>query len=451
MWHRTIPVAALALLTLSGARGVAADEKRPLPDQLFRFRDIKAGTKRFVQENTPKETQDNQAAIKSVAEWHVAELFAAATKSAGSSEDKPIYKAVENFSKDVFDPSLYSSKMTSGQQDLIQIFGKETIAALQPVLTLKPPYNAEKVLLMINAARYVAALGKSGYEDLADTAIAMIENPAIHDAVKLYYLQALKNLFATPNQDAPEKSVFKNAAREQKAIKTLINFITRKPAISADTPQDEIDGYRFVRREAIRALGNVRYSVVRSQGEVLSVPGLILLRVANMDRSLAPTPSISERVEALVGYLQLAPDKEVNMDFTAGFVGTALRDLAVEYKTAKPLPPKGTAAADLPKEPLPERDTIAWKYAATRLSVAIKSWKDRWQNDLPPPRPADQARLVNRIADLADSSFLTLAHDGKRESVDPEPIKNWLINEKFPNSLMLTDDKNTFIARPEGP
>jgi hypothetical protein len=73
MWHRTIPVAALALLTLAGARGVAADEKRPSPDQIFRFRDIKAGTKRFVQENTPKETQDNQAAIKSVADWHVAE------------------------------------------------------------------------------------------------------------------------------------------------------------------------------------------------------------------------------------------------------------------------------------------------------------------------------------------------------------------------------------------
>lgn len=451
MWHRTIPVAALALLTLAGARGFAADVQRPDLDQLTRFRDIKSGTKRFVQESTPAETQKNQGAIKRVAEYHVAELFASAGKSAGSSDDKPIHKMVHDFSLDVFDPSVYAGKITSGQQELIQIFGKETMAALKPVLTLKPPYNAEKTLLMINSARYVAALAKSGYEDLADTAVEMIDNPAINDAVKLYYLQALKNLFAVPNQERPDKSVITKPERERKAIKTLIDYITRKPTISPNAPQDEVDGYRFVRREAIRALGNVRYSVVRVEGKVEMIPGLILLRVANMDKSIVPSPSLSERIEALVGYLQLAPDKEVNMDFTSWFVATVLHDLAVEYGSAKPLPPKGTAVADLPKEPLPERDGIAWKLAATRLGVALKAWKDHWENDLPPPRPADQARLVSRVVDIAESQYLKQAREGKRDQVNAEAFTEFRRNEKFPNAVMLTDDKNSFIARPEGP
>lgn len=452
MWHRTLAAASLALLIQAGASRAADDVKVPTFDQQTRFRDIKSGTKRFVQENTPADTEKNQLAIKSMAQFHVARLMSSAAKSAGSSDTMPIYKMVENFSKDVLDTSINTGALSTGQQELIQIFGKEVLTALKPVLTMKEPYNAEKTLLMINAARYVAALGKSGYEDLADTAIAMIENPAIHDAVKLYYLEALKNLFAARNPEQPEKSVFKNPQREHKAIKTLIDFINRKPTFSAGAPQDEIDGFRYVRREAIRALGNVRLPVVRVLGKVETMPALVLLRVANMDKSITPAPSLSERIEALVGYLQLAPDRQINQDFTAGFVGTVLRDLALEYKSAKPLPnTKGVAPEDLPKEPLPERDAIPWKLTATRLSVAMKTWKDNWENNLPPPRPADQKALVSRIADLGESKFFKPANETKRDQVDVEAMISWLQTSKFPNVLLLTDEKSSFIARPEAP
>jgi hypothetical protein len=450
MWHRVIAVAAVALLTVAGMQRAAAQDKRPDLDELYRFREIKGG-KRAVQESPAAEMDKNKAAIRKVAQWHASRLMSAANKSLGSSDELPISTAVREFTADVLEPNLYTARMTLGQQDMIQIFGKDVMTALTPILDFKPPYGADKTLLMINAGRCIAALAKSGYEPLADNAVAIIDNPAVSDAIKLYYLHALKNLFAVPNPDRPEKSVFTDPQRELKAINSLIGFLTRKPTISPSAPQDEIDGYRYVRREALRALGMVRYPIVRVQGNVQTIPAIVLLRFANSDKSIVPPPSVSERAEGLIGYLQLAPDKEQNMDFSAGFVALAVRDLAVDYKAAKPPPPKGIDPKDLPKEPLAERDYMAWKLTATRISAGLKSWKDNWDNNLPPPRPADQARLVTGAFDQCETAVLKYINDGKRTEVAPDLLNQWLQNEKFPNNLMFSDDKSTFITRPEGP
>jgi hypothetical protein len=181
------------------------------------------------------------------------------------------------------------------------------------------------------------------------------------------------------------------------------------------------------------------------------MPALVLLRVANMDQSIVPAPSLSERAEALIGYLNLDPDKSINMDFTAEFVGKALKDLAAEYTSAKALPARNTPATELPKEPLPERDNIPWKYVGRRLSVNLANWRDRWTNELPLPRPADQAQLVARIADTGESKFCKLAIEGKRAEVDVDAISRWLNNNKFPNVTLISEDKESYIARPEGP
>ncbi len=90
---------------------------------------------------------------------------------------------------------------------------------------------------------------------------------------------------------------------------------------------------------------------------------------------------------------------------------------------------------------------MPWKRIGLRISVALKSWKDNWQNNLPPPRPVDQPRLVDAAADKCESAVLKYMVDNKRSEADTDPINAWLRTEKFANNLMFSDDKNTFIER----
>jgi hypothetical protein len=439
-------IAVLSLPALAGIQQAAAQDKQPDLDDFARFREIKGGT-RALQDASGAETDKNKAAIRKVARWRVARLRDAARTSLGSSDTLSISTAVRDFSGEVLEPGLYSVRVKPGQVDFIQVFGKEALEALKPIFSLKEPYTADKTLEMVNAGRCLAALAKSGYEPVGEAAIAIIDNPAIGDAIKLYYLQALKHLFAASNLEAPEKSVFTDRQREAKVIKSLIAFVTRKPTISPNAPQDEIDGYRYVRREAVRALGMVRHPIVRIEGKIEAVPAVVLLRFAAADKSIQPPPSLSERAEGLVGYLQLNPDKEQNMDLAAGYAAQTILELGVEYKAAKPLPPRGTDPKELPKEPFGERDYLPWKLIGTRISVGLKSWKENWENNLAPPRPPDQVRLVTAAVDKCESALLKFMADGKRDQADTDSIKEWLRVEKFPNNLLFSEDKSTFIER----
>ncbi len=444
-------VAALALLTVAGQQWASAQVQRPGFEAQTRFRDIKSASKKFVTDSSADETEKNQKAIKEMAKYHVSSLFASATKSAGSSEELPMSKVMHELGVDVLDRTSRNDKLTAGQQDLIKIFGAEVMADLKPGLMVKPPYSADKIVLMIDAARFVSIVAKSGYEEVADTAADMINNPEISDAVKLYYFKALKNLFAVRNQDFPEKSVITKAERDAQGDQGPGRFHRPQAQDRGQHPAGR------ARRDSLRSprgnscLGHVRHPIVRVEGKIECLPALVLLRVANMDRSIVPSPSLSERTEALIGYLNLDPDKSINMDFAAGFVGTVLKDLASEYQRARALPAKNTPVSELPKEPLPERDQMPWKYVGRRLSVNLAAWRDRWTNELPLPRPADQAQLVSRIADIGETKFLKQAIDGKRAEVDVMALRDWLDNNKFPNVLLISEDKESYIARPEGP
>src|SRR5207247_5253087 len=120
-------------------------------------------------------------------------------------------------------------------------------------------------LVRINAARILSFVGRSGYEDAADLAVEIIENPKESDAVRLYALQTLRLLFAVNNPEDKKASWVTKPERELKAIEALIAYIARKPPLTADASAEEVEGLRYVRREAIRALGNVRKPIIRKE------------------------------------------------------------------------------------------------------------------------------------------------------------------------------------------
>ena len=119
----------------------------------------------------------------------------------------------------------------------------------------KPKFE---LLVTVNAARMLSEVARSGYEGCVDVAVEIITNPKENDAVRLYAFRALKNVFSAYNADDPSKSVVTTPAKERAAIEALIAYISQKPSLRADVPADEVDAYRYVRREAVRALGAVR-------------------------------------------------------------------------------------------------------------------------------------------------------------------------------------------------
>src|SRR5207244_2225212 len=99
----------------------------------------------------------------------------------------------------------------------------------------------------------------------------------------------------------PAKTVFQNNNRgelsplERRAIQALINYIERKVEVTETMDPREIDALRFIRREAVRALGNVRVQTVKGLGKVESRPAFVLLKVArNEIPSLWPPPPVRD-------------------------------------------------------------------------------------------------------------------------------------------------------------
>jgi hypothetical protein len=449
--HWLAAAASVALLTITG-RGAAQESKYNLSlQENVRWDALRQGKKQV----SDGEKAQNEAVIRRVAQIQVNKMLQAAEQGFGSSESNSISEAVRHAGEIFIDPLNLARPLSLSEFELNNIFAHEVDTQLMKLLgTPEKPSGAE-ILIKINAARMMSIVARAGYEGIAEDIITVLNDPKQSDAVKLYMLQALRHLFAVPHREKGANfSVFSKPEAEAKAIQTLIDFITRKPALSADAPKQEVDAYRYLRREAVRALGLVRKPIVKIDDKIVSVPALWLLRVANGDKNLVPAPSLSERVEGLVGYLQLSPDRDLNMDFAAGFVAAAVVDIARDYKDRKPLA-KPAAGAAVPAGPAAEeRDWLPWKLTANRMSLGLITWRKNWDEALPAAaKPDDVKRIVNGVVDGAESDFLKVVlSSGPNESVtaDNGSLKKLLETPgAFKNNLLLSNDKNSFVTRPD--
>jgi hypothetical protein len=454
MTVRPWPRAAAALAVLAGFAAAAAAQNRLNlnPDESNRWSELRNGAKPRVREDNKDEAKKNEDAIRRKAQVEVARLLDYAATADGSSEKKAISDVVRGLNDLIVDPTKFSAqnKMTEGQRDIIKIFGAEMIAQLKPLIGTAEKPSTQNAIVKINATRMLSIVGKSGYEPVAVYAAEIINDPNQRDEVKVYALQALQHLFAVPHPELDNKSVFgNNTQAEEGPIKALIAFITRKPTYGPDASEEEVNAYRYLRREAIIALGKVRHAIFRDRqtAEIRALPGLVLLRVANSDVSLNPAPSLSERIEALAGYLNMQGDKEQNMDFAAGYIATALRDLVVEFKASRtPEKPKPDDK-NPPQRAVEERDRQGWKVAAVRFEVGMKVWRDNYDN-IPGARPAGVKKMMNDLASLLERSVFAFMSQGRRDDVILEPLNTWLSSTQFPSTSLVPGDPTATVTRP---
>ncbi len=187
----------------------------------------------------------------------------------------------------------------------------------------------------INLTRALANLGVLAQGELGETLVEIIDadlekdkipeaerlkNPdkLPNDGVKYYALQGLQKLLSQPPQP-PLMDPILTPAQEAKIVKVLVKLIRTGQVFKDGTSQQEIDGFRVRRREAIKALAMVGRPSLTDKKDGAA---MTLLRIVACDKSITPEPktpepNLDERLEAAVGLarMQFEKEKDYNPDY----------------------------------------------------------------------------------------------------------------------------------------
>jgi hypothetical protein len=228
--------------------------------------------------------------------------------------------------------------------------------AHQMIVRLKEVLQDDKPIARINAARVLARLGRTGAEEVADACVELIKDPKQNDAVRYWAFSGLRELFSLGH--GPQPILMKNQAREANAILTLLEWLEQKPtSLSAASTPEEVEGYRILRREAIRALALTRYPAVTDEKRALKGrTALMLVRIGRKD-GFVPEPRIDEQVEAAFGLARMQSKlyDGYQPDYAAHQIAAIVVDFAERY--------------------LDLRGERGWKYHAARLNEALAAMK----------------------------------------------------------------------------
>ncbi len=184
--------------------------------------------------------------------------------------------------------------------ELGKIYGKNVMTHALEVLN----FPSAKPVARVNAARVLARLTVLGQGELTDALVEVLRTPRKQedgrDGVRYWILRGLHDMLSLPPQTPP-------LFDEEKVAMALLEFLDEKPFVSAAAPQEEIEGFRMLRREAVRALAQTHAPMLKNK----AMPALVLARFAGNDERIQPPPRLDERLEASLGLARMRPSKQV--------------------------------------------------------------------------------------------------------------------------------------------
>jgi len=230
---------------------------------------------------------------------------------------KSILNLYHEFDKEV--QNLVNGKEKTSE--CARLFARDVIKYSKKVLNTRNPYP----IAQVNIARVLARSAALGNPELADGVLDILKEARYNDAVKYWALCGLNDLLkmavGNPKLLGPQ--------REEKVAAGLIDFIGRKAdVVPGITPRDEIEGLRVLRREAIRALAQMRVPMCSKK----VIPALALLRLVANEEHMPPLRE-DERMEAAIGLARMRPDKDKDYQpaYAAQQIALSLTDFATYY------------------------------------------------------------------------------------------------------------------------
>jgi hypothetical protein len=256
----------------------------------------------------------------------------------------------------------------------------------------------QEPIVQINAARVLAHVARTGAPAHFTTVTTLLSNANTPTGVKYYLLHAAAALLAAP--DVYEPKVRRHAAKAEvigALVKAVDDCITNPsmivPGVALDRPEtlttDQLAVVGFVRRQAVRALGQVKFVTVPGpDGKTPLYPAYTLVRIAMSDPALVPAPGPAEAAEAAIGICNMAPMVE---QLKGGFkqIKEYNSDVAVEAVM------NGLATFAKPRAGNPADNTLPWRRYSARFAEALRNWRPLFDPDFEPSAPTKfDAKLV---------------------------------------------------------
>lgn len=349
------------------------------------------------------------------------EVFAAYAKYQAELISAPaIYRATAEFSPDPRNPiptleSINSDlernlliptptgKVGADQADYIRELGAALDAALKKVIE-EGPVNEYAQIVKINAARLLATAAKSGAAAHYPTVSALLKNPGTPPEVKVYLLKAAEHLLSAYDINVQTTHKRDHSARPKElfdliqAIEDVIvapNLLVQgqpegaAPAAPAALTPDQLAVQAYIRRQAVKALAQVRFaSVTVPPGGPTTYPAHTLARVIYGDPAIKPPPNSAEIAEATLGLCNMSRTRGYNPDAAADAVATGI----ILFATPR--------AVDKSDKRYP------WRAYAARLTEGLRLWKAVMDPAYDPTRPtAPTAAPPAAVNDVADEKL----------------------------------------------
>jgi hypothetical protein len=260
------------------------------------------------------------------------------------------------------------SKINAEKADYIRELGVAFDAALKPLIE-----NNQERIVRINAARVLADMCRSGATAYWPTVTGLLTSANIPPEVKYYALHAAANLLAAYDVSDYGSRKHSNGPKEVAALVQAITDCILPPedGVSifypglklADITIDQAYVIEFIRRQAVKALAQVRFVTLPGiDGKKRLYPAYTLARVCVADPVLVPPPSPAECGEAVIGMCNMAPSEKGNP------VKGYNHDTAVEAIVA------GLKTFASPRADPADR-SLPWHQYSIRLTDALKNWR----------------------------------------------------------------------------
>jgi hypothetical protein len=241
--------------------------------------------------------------------------------------------------------------------------------------------NDPQAIVRVNAARVYAHVARTGAPAHFKTITELLANPKTSTEIKYYMFHAAG---AALNANHPIDMQRRKHAEEPKVVAALVKALEdciNKPAmLMPDYKADKVTTEQsqviaMVRRQAVRALGNVKF--VRIPGPDAQTPYLYpsytLVRVAMSDPSLVPEPGPAECAEAVIGLCHMAPVewKADNVEPITSFNA----DVAVEAMI------RGLITFASPRASDQTDRTLPWRNYSLRIADAMVKYRPLFDPD----------------------------------------------------------------------
>jgi hypothetical protein len=282
-------------------------------------------------------------------------------------------------------------------QEAVKVWTPSLLSAFKQILDW--PFNNNRVSC-VNVALLLPDLARLKRPEIADFLVTVLEDPKKHDSIKLYAAQALTEFFPATEfvfLNKGDKAAEGKKKTEVKRVNALLKFITRKWDPAKDVPKEEVDGFCFVRRTAIRALAEARVPAIEADPKTQKLEGdVIQALLPILKGEVTPEPTLAEKIEAAIAVsrMKVDPNSAYQPDESVYRVGTALVEIAIAYT-------KDFNKFKGAKDGVP---ILPWKIHAKRLQLALGEMYESVKNDSSrTTAAANAAKLQNASQSLLNA------------------------------------------------